>query len=477
MNDIKLNSLIENNPRLKDFKRQAKILLKQLKTQFPDKSISLGNCHDLIARQHGYQHWHELYMQIKAPYLLGIDSYYGLSKPQNGTHYNYGYNAKLGLNFWVENKNILQSSIIGTSEKTTPLNLFLAKQAIQNKEHLVYFDCSGDSTFINDLHNFSISHGREKHIKIISLLNRVEQGTINLPVNFPWSSSFLVEFINSILKEKIDNQQYLQESISLLNTVITVLCFMRDSYEILLDFQIIRDYLDLDNIIKLYKNRRDFPDHIRVMLHDYLFSISDYRPELNKQSQTTYEHHGVRQMRLMQVISALCLIKTHSLLINLQASKLSYSDLAGKYEPLIVLIPFVDLKNSPVELSFIEKFVCHCILQEFSDNLFHKMYEGSRHGNWSSTFIFNHCGFEDVSYNINTMKYQQVADSKQHFIFSSSQKELETTYQKSIWSDKSFQDYLKDRFDIHIAMDNHPFNANEYQLKINGKQHLLSIKK
>lgn len=56
----------------------------------------------------------------------------------------------------------------------------------------------------------------------------------------------------------------------LLDKLIVVLVHMRDQEEILLDSNIISEYLKLKNIITLLKTRRDFPSTLKMGLHDYL---------------------------------------------------------------------------------------------------------------------------------------------------------------------------------------------------------------
>lgn len=61
------------------------------------------------------------------------------------------------------------------------------------------------------------------------------------------------------------------------------LVYMRDKKEILLDVDQIREYLILDNIIKLYKTRKDFPPHIKAALRGYLVSLPGFQESAPKQ--------------------------------------------------------------------------------------------------------------------------------------------------------------------------------------------------
>ena len=122
----------------------------------------------------------------------------------------------------------------------------------------------------------------------------------NEPFFQHWNESDILFFLTSIFKK--DDDLWTNRAISLLSTVIKFLVYMRDQKEILLNIDAIREYLILNNIIKLYKTRRDFPNHIRAALRAYLASLPGFQESTSIQSKTTEDQHSYLQMQFQSDI-------------------------------------------------------------------------------------------------------------------------------------------------------------------------------
>ena len=115
-----------------------------------------------------------------------------------------------------------------------------------------------------------------------------------------WNESDILFFLTFIFKK--DDTLWTNRAASLLSTVIKFLVYMRDEGEILLDVEAIREYLILDNIIKIYKTRREFPNHIRAALRAYLVSLPGFQESAPKQNDTVGDQHGYLQMQFQSAI-------------------------------------------------------------------------------------------------------------------------------------------------------------------------------
>lgn len=112
-----------------------------------------------------------------------------------------------------------------------------------------------------------------------------------------------------------DNDMWKGRAISLISAIMTCLIHMRDEKEILLDVDIINEYMILDNLIKLYKTRRDFPTQIRNSLRMYLNSLPGFQESAPKQNDTVLEQHGYLQMQFTVVFYKLKKIESNNFVI------------------------------------------------------------------------------------------------------------------------------------------------------------------
>jgi hypothetical protein len=117
-----------------------------------------------------------------------------------------------------------------------------------------------------------------------------------------WKSEEIISLI-SFLMESYPNDIWKSKGMALFTAIINTLCHMRDELEILLDSEVIREYLIFDNIFKLYKTRRDFPNQLRSALRAYLFSLPGFQESAPKQSDSVYSYHAQLQMIFNSVLT------------------------------------------------------------------------------------------------------------------------------------------------------------------------------
>lgn len=96
-----------------------------------------------------------------------------------------------------------------------------------------------------------------------------------------------------------------EETRLLIEPIVEAIFYMSHRNEVLLEMDIIREYLILDNILKLYKSRRDFPIQLRQALKTYLLSLPGFQEAAPKQNDVTATQHGDMQLKLVRAINSL----------------------------------------------------------------------------------------------------------------------------------------------------------------------------
>lgn len=124
-----------------------------------------------------------------------------------------------------------------------------------------------------------------------------------------------IHIIVNLMESTGGGDMWRGRAISLISVVIRALVYMREEKEILLNSAVIREYLILDNLIKLFKTRRDFPDVLRNDLRSYLLSLPGFQESAPKQSDTVMEQHGYLQMQFLTPLGKLQTIENNNFII------------------------------------------------------------------------------------------------------------------------------------------------------------------
>lgn len=124
-----------------------------------------------------------------------------------------------------------------------------------------------------------------------------------------------MQIICNLMDNQGSGDMWRSRAISLLSSVMHALLYMRDQNEIILSADLIREYLLLDNVIKLYKTRKDFPENVRNDLRAYLLSLPSFQESAPKQSDTVSEQHGYLQMQFLTPLNRLKNIENNNFVV------------------------------------------------------------------------------------------------------------------------------------------------------------------
>lgn len=271
---LKQELFLSYDPSLIEFKKQAKILHKNLK----DKGFSLMQAQEIIARNNGFNNWNHFYQLLKnqAQSLLGQSSLLVTSsindkqtiksyrKHESGpiiineSDVFLGYDKVFKQYYWANDAILRKHQLVIGQDIYKKYDLFIAKQAIEKGYPVIFFN-DGCSQTLNTLIDFAISNGRQKDIKLISSEKNSNYShyQVNLVQDLKlFSSGYLTELIFNCLKFEPRYQAHTDE----FNVVQAVLKNLINEYEYsdkILTLQDIKNHLSLYEIIKLnlkYKN-------------------------------------------------------------------------------------------------------------------------------------------------------------------------------------------------------------------------------
>lgn len=118
------------------------------------------------------------------------------------------------------------------------------------------------------------------------------------------SSEALRSLIVSAMRDDKSHSMWKGRACALLGALCDVLVYLRDSDELIIDLDLIRDNLPLDKIIKFY-HREDIPNAVKNRIKDYLYNLPGYS-EIGSLAgninQKCYEQHGYLLMEITEVL-------------------------------------------------------------------------------------------------------------------------------------------------------------------------------
>lgn len=229
----------------------------------------------------------------------------------------------------------------------------------------IYVDGKGDNSLWAKIFAVCRSVGREDDLLVINYMTGgrdvfgPQKTKLSNTMNpfISGSAGGLTELLVGLMDEAGgDNAMWKGRAISLVSGIMMGLVWLRDNDGLLLDVDVIRDYLILDNIQKLAK-RRDLPSNILSAIKAYLKSLPGYQDGAPKQSETVMDQHGYLQMQFTKILGSLS--DTYGYIFRTQLGEVDFFDVVVNRRILIVLLPA--LEKSIDELGNLGKIVVACL--------------------------------------------------------------------------------------------------------------------
>ncbi len=276
---------------------------------------------------------------------------------------------------WFKNDDMRTHLLIfgSTGAGKTESLLSIAFNALVHASGFIYVDGKGDSSLFAKIYGMARSMGREDDLLVINYMTGSRdvfgpQATKLSNTLNPFttgSSGGLTELLVSLMDDAGgDNAMWKGRAISLIGSIMMALVDMRDRKEILLDVDLIREYLNLDKIIALSK-RRDLPSHVITAIKAYLKSLPGYQEGAQKQSETVMDQHGYLQMQFTKILGSLA--DSYGYIFRTNLGEVDFWDVVANRRILVVLLPA--LEKSPEELANLGKIIVACLKQMMATGL------------------------------------------------------------------------------------------------------------
>jgi intracellular multiplication protein IcmO len=301
----------------------------------------------------------------------------GTDKPEmsEGIHF-FGNERKTQKELWFNNSDMRTHVLIfgSTGAGKTEALLSLAYNSLVQGSGLIYVDGKGENVLYTKVFSMARTLGREDDVLCINYMTGSrdvfgpQEKKLSNTLN-PFSSGGsggLTELLVSLMDDGGGGgDMWKGRAISLISAIMMALTYMRDQKEILLDVEAIREYLILDNIIKMYKTRRDFPNHIRSAIRAYLVSLPGFQESAPKQNDTVLEQHGYLQMQFTKLLGSLS--DQYGFIFKTNLGEVDFKDVVLNRRILVVLLPA--LEKSTDELANLGKIIVACLKQMMAQAL------------------------------------------------------------------------------------------------------------
>lgn len=301
----------------------------------------------------------------------------GTDKPEmaEGIHF-FGNERKTKKELWFNNSDMRTHVLIfgSTGAGKTETLLSLAYNSLVQGSGLIYVDGKGENVLYTKVFSMARTMGREDDVLCINYMTgsrdvfgpqeKKLSNTLN-PLSSGGSGG-LTELLVSLMDDGGGGgDMWKGRAISLISAIMMALVYMRDQKEILLDVEAVREYLILDNIIKMYKTRRDFPNHIRAAIRAYLVSLPGFQESAPKQNDTVMEQHGYLQMQFTKMLGSLS--DQYGFIFKTNLGEVDFKDVVLNRRILVVLLPA--LEKSTDELANLGKIIVACLKQMMAQAL------------------------------------------------------------------------------------------------------------
>lgn len=270
---------------------------------------------------------------------------------------------------WFNNSDMRTHILIfgTTGAGKTETLLSLGYNALVQGSGLIYVDGKGENVLYTKVFAMARTMGREDDVLCINYMTGArdvfgpQEKKLSNTLN-PFASGGsggLQELLVSLMDDGGGGgDMWKGRAISLISAIMMALVYMRDNGEILLDVDIIREYLILETIIKM-NARSDFPPHIKAALRGYLVSLPGFQDGAPKQNDTVMEQHGYLQMQFTKLLGSLA--DQYGFIFKTNLGEVNFKDIVLNRRILVVLLPA--LEKSTDELANLGKIIIATLKQ------------------------------------------------------------------------------------------------------------------
>jgi len=304
----------------------------------------------------------------------------GSYKPKHGEGISFfGNDRTTQEELWFSNDDLRTHVLIfgSTGSGKTEFLVSLAYNSLVHASGFIYIDGKGDNSLFAKIFSMVRSMGRDDDMLLINFMTGAkdiigaQDSRLSNTMN-PFaqgSSSMISNLVVSLMdsgSEGGNGDMWKGRAINFVESLMKILCHMRDQGHILIDANTIRDYFVLDKLESIVIDRKfikkngepvdisKVPDLILEPLKNYVINLPGYSPRnKGRQAGEVLEQHGFITMQLTRVFGSLADAYGHILRTNL--AEVDLKDVVLNRRILVVLLPA--LEKSPDELANLGKII------------------------------------------------------------------------------------------------------------------------
>ena len=235
----------------------------------------------------------------------------------------------------------------------------------------VYVDGKADTDLWSSLSSLVRRLGRDDDLLVLNYMTGNSDAQAPSNTMNPFSSgsaSYLTNMLVQLMPEaEGDNAMWKERAVSLASAMLPVLTWKRDNQDMSMSVRTIRDYLALNNVIKLSRDQA-VPEELKSGLHGYLdtlpgFTADAYDDDGNVKppgpdtpqydTTTANQQHGYLAMQFTRALQSLG--DDYGYIFDTQAADVDMVDVVLNRRILVVLIPA--LEKSGDEIANLGKIV------------------------------------------------------------------------------------------------------------------------
>lgn len=282
---------------------------------------------------------------------------------------------------WFSNDDMRTHVLIfgSTGSGKTEALVSLSYNALVQGSGFIYIDGKGDNSLYAKIFSLVRAMGRDDDLLLINFMTGAKDiigpqatrlsNTMN-PFN-SGSSSMVSNLLTSLMDSSgggdSGGDMWKGRAINFVESLMKILCYMRDKGVILLDANTIREYFMLDKLEAMVVDKKfpvittgmeydisDIPTLVTDPIRTYVNNLPGYNPKnRGHQAGEVLEQHGFITMQLTRIFGSLADTYGHILRTNLP--EVDLKDVVLNRRILLVLLPA--LEKSPDELSNLGKII------------------------------------------------------------------------------------------------------------------------
>lgn len=280
---------------------------------------------------------------------------------------------------WFTNDDLRTHILIfgSTGSGKTEALVSLAFNALVQASGFIYIDGKGDNSLFAKIFSMVRTMGRDDDMLLINFMTGArdvigaQSSRLSNTMN-PFasgSSSMVSNLVTSLMDSggaDSSADMWKGRAINFVESLMKILCYMRDKGAILMDANSIRDYFILEKLEKMVVDQKfpapggmeyditDVPTVVTDPIRNYVLNLPGYNiKNRGRQAGEVLEQHGFITMQLTRVFGSLSDTYGHILRTNL--AEVDLKDVVLNRRILVVLLPA--LEKSPDELANLGKII------------------------------------------------------------------------------------------------------------------------